>query len=190
MRRSLILAVVISLAATAASAAPKAENLIEACRDESATDADRIACLEGAIVSLAGKKSGKKEKQAATEPATLPAAADGAPTIADASEPAGLGAEQVKARQRDRSDAEREDKEKKPREVANVRITEVVYSRAGKALFFMEDGQIWREVDKDDHGRRVSTKKQYSAEITQSMFGGYRMKIDGVVRMFAVERLK
>jgi hypothetical protein len=94
----------------------------------------------------------------------------------------------VLARRSSRGEAPKEDKP--PKERITVQISEIVYTRTGRTLFFTEDGQIWRETDSQPVGRRLSTKKQYIAEITQSMFGGYRMDIDGVRRIIKVERLE
>lgn len=188
MRAIIAFAVLCAFAATAATAAPKPQDLIEACREASASDADRIACLEAALFSLGGKKSPKKQQEAKSAAREVQPAAEASPSIADDAAPTGLGAEQVKARLRSKGEAPKEDKP--PKEKVIVEISEIVYPRSGRTLFFTEDGQIWRETDSYSQGRRLSTNKKYTAEITQSMFGGYRMNIDGVRRIIKVERLQ
>lgn len=176
MNRKLLLSAFAVACATSGVAA--ADDPAALCREAHGGNAEeRIACLEDAIAALLdGRPVG--------------ALADtGQEAPADANSPSGLGAEQVVARQRARG--ERPDEPEKPRQTETVRITEVAYTEAGRAIFIMDDGQIWRESEiAGAHSQRIPANRQYSAEIRKSLFGGYRMNIDGVTRMVKVERLK
>ena len=184
MRRSICVERLIFLAAAipafVAPAVAAEKDPITACRAAHGDDFPaRVSCLEAAIQTLTGEPA----------PPASAASEDASPVHAERAEaPTGLGAEQVLARRSSRGEAPKEDKP--PKERITVQISEIVYTRTGRTLFFTEDGQIWRETDSQPVGRRLSTKKQYLAEITQSMFGGYRMDIDGVRRIIKVERLE
>ena len=176
---------------------------IETCADRHGDDYKaRVACLEAAIrgeLTIAApaapgapgapalETGPKTTTEIALEPPTIasnPAPVAAAETVDDG-RPTGLGAEQVIARS-----GEYERKKAKRPDPLNVEVEDVAYGRTGKAIFILANGQVWREKDKDPRGRRINTKKAYTAEITKARLGGYRMKLEGVTRKLVVERVK
>jgi hypothetical protein len=177
---------------------------ITACRAAHAGDsAAHIACLEDAL-RAAGEAQAQTQTQApvtaakAAPVAEVPAAVPVAPTVSAAPAattaapppataaaapppPAGLGAEQAKARQRSLDT---------PPEQAAVRIVAVRYTASGLGLFHMADGQIWLETVATPERHHLEPGREYSARIERGKVGGYRMYVDGVKWMHKVERLK
>lgn len=145
---------------------------VNRCRATHADDAQgRIACLEAALIALVGNTHREATTHAADDPDL----------------PSGLGAEQVIAR----LPAELKAKsEKQEPEIAQLKIKEIVYDNGRRAIFFMDNGQVWRESSADRPGGRLRTNREYVAEIKRSGFGGYRMNIDGVRRLLKVERVQ
>lgn len=146
---------------------------IATCRAAHADDpAAHIACLESAL------------RTAGAAPAMAPVSAVAAtsePTAAAVTPPAGLGAEQAKARQRT-ADA--------PPERVDVRIVSVRYTASGLGLFGMADGQVWLETVATPERHHLKPGREYAARIERGKVGGYRMYVEGVKWMHKVERLK
>lgn len=157
---------------------------IELCREGSTTAADRIACLESAMLRRATETLAASEEQ---EPPSDTSAqlADAAPQKT-ADEPTGLGKEQVLARTQPLSER------KKDREESSVSsaLTDFAVNRNGFYVFFLENGQIWRQKSSDSNRAKLSPRRSYSAEVSEGMVSGYRLKLDKVKRPFLVERLK
>jgi hypothetical protein len=144
---------------------------VQTCREEHAGNADaHIACLEAALLAVTGMDAG-------------PDAADVAAPSAAArdDEPAGLGAEQLRAQPR-------------PEEAAidsvQVRIIYARYDAQGVGTFQTEDGQVWRETMAAPDRWRLDPERQYDARIERGKLGGYRLHVDGIRYMLTVRRLK
>ncbi|MEQ8935315.1 MAG: hypothetical protein RIE56_05950 [Amphiplicatus sp.] len=171
-----------TLAGAAASPAFAQGDPIEVCRNASETDAARILCLENAIRALT---SGAPKQSAAA------VASEGNATLADGitvnDEVTGLGAEQVKRRQAAKEQIEAGDNE--PVEIA-AEVTEVAYTSLGKAIFFLDNGQIWRQKNADKNNIRLSGKRDYTAVISEGMLSGYRLTVNELKRTVLVERIK
>lgn len=129
---------------------------VQACRDAHADDPQaHIACLEAA---LAGRAA-----------AAAPAAA---------TEPTGLGADQVRSRAQTSA------------EPVQVTIVAVSYNAAGLGTFRMADGQVWRETTPSPERRRLKPGREYPARIEVGRVGGFRLFVEGVRWMKTVERLE
>lgn len=137
-----------------AAAQPPSGDPVAACRAAYAGDAPRhIACLEEAL---------------------------GAPRPVP---PAGLGADQLEARQRLANPHA-------PKVQQTVQIVSVTYDARGRGVFRTADGQVWRETEITPEHMRPSTQGQYTGRIEKAALGGYRLYIEGVRRMLKVERLE
>ena len=179
--------VLLTCVAASAAAAP---DPIDACRDSHAGDsAAHIACLEQALraVGVSQPSGTAPDRAAPAAPpaavaAAVPAAAPAAaPAVAAAPQPAGLGAEQAKARQR---------APEQPMEQVAVRVVSVGYNSSGLGVFTLADGQVWRETVAAPDRHRLRAGREYAGRIERGSIGGYRMYVDGVKWMFKVERLK
>lgn len=163
--RSFFVAFAVSAAAGGAALADP----IATCRTQSASDAERIDCLETAIRAL----KGEKEARAARAPA------------AAAPEPQGLGAEQVVTRERVRG--ERPEKE---REAFTAGVVGISYTSTGRPVFTLDNDQVWRGLQPDPQHQRFTTERHKAVEIWDAKLAGYRLKVAGVKRVIQVERLK
>ncbi|MEZ5895181.1 MAG: hypothetical protein R3C51_02160 [Parvularculaceae bacterium] len=166
--------------APAAAQEPQGDELILNCR-ETSPDADaRIACLEAAITSLAS-------------PAGL--AAQRAPNVAQVgvganeavqNEVSGLGAEQVIARTAVKGDDGANDIDEK----VNAAVTEFAQTPSGAYVFFLDNGQVWRQKRADSNRIRLSAKRQYTVSVSPGAISGYRLKVNELRRTLLVERVK
>ena len=102
-------------------------------------------------------------------------------------EPTGLGAEQVKEREVRTGERPREDA-KSERIVATV--TEFATTSLGDIIFFLDNGQIWRQKSSDRSQLRLSRKRQYTVFVEEGMLSGYRLTINELKRTILVERIK
>lgn len=189
---------VATLAALIACATAMAEqDAVAACR-EAATDAARIACLENALRRQDDAGETGAEAPPATEPdVSGPAASeDPEPVAAPAPEPAAvetppapaagdLGAEQVRARNESREERDARLESASGLPVASYRT--VPYRRLQVEL---ENGQIWRQVKGDTQRIRVDLERNQTVDIDETGLGGYRLRLNEIRRIIAVERVR
>jgi hypothetical protein len=203
--RGLAAAAAAALAGAALLAAPSAaqsgEDLVSRCRSL-LTDAERIACLEAAVLG-----SGVPAAAPAAAPATVPRAEppprrgfrlpavpfigggdEPAPRTfsSDAPEAAELGAEQVATF--DRAAGRAPPAEARPRMVASVvAVRQIPYKRLEVEL---ENGQVWRQTSSDEAWNFARYDDPDSVEIWPSVTGGYRMHMPENNRTVVVERIR
>jgi len=182
-----ILATVL-LTCVVAVASAHADPITDCRAAHAGNSAAHIACLEDALratgTASAPKMPAAKAAPVAEVPAAVPAAtaaATAVPAAAVTPPPAGLGAEQAKARQRSPDAA---------MEQAAVRIVAVRYTASGLGLFSMADGQVWLETVATPERHHLEPGREYTARIERGKVGGYRMYVEGVKWMHKVERLK
>jgi len=210
-------AVVAASPASAQIAGPTADPIAQ-CRDNNATDqGERIACLETAIRKLMGDEGARAGKASESAPDTAVARNDGREDLPDEGEtdpppaeqvaaaddgagkenatpdtaeaqPTGLGAEQVIAR--NRSSGSDDDGDEKEVETQTAKVVDFAVTRNKKYVFFLENGQIWRQKSSDDNPARLFGSRDYTAEVKRGAVSGYRLSVSGVKRPFLVERLK
>lgn len=178
----------VMLAAVAAAAQAGADPIAE-CRVAHGGDpVAHVACLEDA---LRARMPSSRRQPSPAVPAVAPVAAP-APTgatpaaaasaeVGPAAAPTGLGAEQVKARERP-LDA--------PPETVEVRIVGSGYNSEGLGTFRMADGQVWRETTPAPKRYKLKPSQEYAARVETSKLGGYRLYVEGKTWMYKVERLK
>ncbi|MEO0398408.1 MAG: hypothetical protein AAF224_03170 [Pseudomonadota bacterium] len=218
MTRNSLTALTISFfASTAAVAEPPAlsDDILQ-CRAEKKKK-NQIRCLEAAITRLTATRSGtdtldneaaanpsiaRTDNQDAPEPSTQFADPVIAPTPAEPSidrsadtaavavktkEPAeGLGAEQVMACRAKTP----EEKQRAEDEKVTAVITEFAITPSGTYVFFLDNGQVWRQKSADSARVRLSKKLTYDVEVRRGAISGYRLKINRLRRSLLVERLK
>lgn len=154
-------------AAWMVSQSASANDPVADCREQSASDAERITCLENALYELSGAD---KIADVAEEAVTAPSVA-------------GLGAEQI---------LNRETRFEDPNEKAETSaIADVSFTLRGRMIFILENGQIWRQTQSATGKKlRLSEKKDYTATIKPGMISGYKLTINEINRAVRVERLK
>ena len=182
----------------ATAIAHPATDPITQCRNEHADNSSaQIECLEAALRARDGIPVEQKSdaaagthaaEAAATDASAVEAAAAGAAAVADeapiqATKPAatGMGAEQV------RDPGQQADGKK---EKVLVRIIGTSYDARGIGTFRTEDGQVWRETMPSPERHRLAPDEQYSGRIERSLFGGYRLYVEGKRWMITVKRIE
>jgi len=135
------------------------QSIVDHCRDTS-SDADRITCLEAALLV--------QELQ-----------------IEQQTEPAGIGAEQVIAKTQTREELRENLKAAGGLQVASY--DQVPYERL---LVILENGQVWRQIKGDTQKIRVDLKRNQTVDITESSLGGYKLQLNEMRRTVRVERVQ
>lgn len=149
--------------------------VIDRCRQTS-SDADRIACLEAAL--LGREQAPAAEPQARVESTPEPAATQ-TPT------PAGIGAEQVVARSQSK-----EERRDSLEELRGQQVASYSYVPYERLVVRLENGQVWRQIKGDTKRIRVDLKRNQTADITESNLGGYKLRLNEMRRTIRVERIK
>ncbi|MEL6364480.1 MAG: hypothetical protein AAFR11_06535 [Pseudomonadota bacterium] len=104
--------------------------------------------------------------------------------VAEAAE-AEFGEEQLASTR----EAVREEEQDRPRSI-EVKVASLAYDDRDRAVFTLENGQVWREK-KPSVGRiYVREGEELSVRIKRRVFSGYRMRIIGSGKIIDVERLK
>jgi hypothetical protein len=163
----------ISLFILCASSAMAQQSIVEHCRSTS-SDADRIACLEAALLGKDPVAS------AVPEPKSEPARA-----IVTKSAPEGIGASQVIARTE--TDEERIESLEKVEGLAVASYATVPYEKLQVTL---ENGQIWRQIVGDTQKIRVDLKRNQTVDIEESSLSGYKLRLNEMRRTVRVERVR
>ena len=140
---------------------------IDHCKQTS-SDADRIACLEAALL---GKQT------PVPEPAPETAAQNPAPQ--------GIGADQVIAR-----NETREEQLEKLEKVTGLIVAGYEVVPYEKLEVTLENGQVWRQIKGDTQKVRVDLQRNQTVNIEESSLGGYKMHLNEMRRTIRVERIQ
>lgn len=174
------------LAAIAAGTATAQESAVETCR-KTASDAERIACLEAALAD-------------APEPSAPAAGSDAEPdrhseprdrgqpersSVAGPEPVDGIGAQQVRSRTQTSADLTASLETARGQRVAGY--VEVPYRRLQVEL---ENGQVWRQITGDTQRLRVDLERNQTVDIEESRIGGYRLRLNEMGRTIRVERIR
>jgi hypothetical protein len=144
------------------------QSVVEHCRQTS-SDADRIACLEAALL--------------AREP--VPPAAPQAASQATPQEAAGIGAEQVIARSQTRAE-----KREALAGESGLAVSQYEVIPYEGLLITLETGQVWRQIKGDTQSVRVNLEKNQTVDISESALGGYKLRLNEMRRSIRVERVQ
>jgi hypothetical protein len=151
------------------------DEIIADCASRASQDA-RISCLEAALHQLAGG-------EVAAEPPTASPAPPETHSANEDEAAAGLGQEQVEARNRSKSEAP-----------VTLRATVVDFDFVGyqRLRVQLDNGQVWRQIDGDRTSveRGLRNETSFDVEMWETSLGGYRMRILPLERTIRVERLE
>lgn len=189
----LIAAGVLIFAASAAGPAAalgKAEDALAralACR-EIAPDADRLACLDQALAGVAVEARKAKKDETPELFGMVPEAPEAKdkkkqkdlPFIAQT--PEEFGAENV-------PELRAEQEEKRLKSIAFT-ATKVTTNSRNMATIYLENGQVWRQLESDNVSFFPKKNRQYGVEIRRGALGNYLASIDGFSKPLRVERIK
>ena len=166
------------------SGAAAQQAVIDHCKQTS-SDADRIACLEAALLGkeVAAPAPNEAEPRESTAE-VLEEELSGERIVASAA-PEGIGAEQVAARTQTRE--EQEDALEKELGLVVAKYEWVPYERL---VVTFENGQVWRQIKGDVTRIRTSLERNQTADITESGLGGYKLRLNEIRRTIRVERIR
>lgn len=186
------LALLAAAAAISALPALAQQEAVERCR-AAASDEARIACLEAALAGDHGDEDGAEPAPPSTEPAALRPALPESTDRTAAREPLNpasrtaddLGAEQL--RSRNRTPEERAEELEAASGLRVARYGTVPFRRL---QVYLENGQVWRQIQGDTQRLRVDLDRNQTVDITESSLGGYRLRLNEMRRTIRVERVQ
>jgi hypothetical protein len=172
------------------SVAGAQQEVVDRCRQAS-DDAERIACLEAAILGRGQTKVAGAQTQ--TDPPSPQLEAGSADTSNDDSAKAagahpgasGIGASQVIARQQSQ-----DDRLASLEEARGLRVASYATVPFEKLVVTLENGQVWRQINGDNQKIRVDGDRNQTVDITESSLGGYKLRLNEMRRTLRVERIK
>ena len=153
------------------SSAIAQQAVLDHCRNTS-SDADRIACLEAALLA--------NEPAAVVPQAEVEDATDKAPEA-----PVGIGAEQVVARTQ--TEEGRIEELEKARGLAVASYATVPYEKLQVTL---QNGQVWQQIVGDTQKIRVDLKRNQTVDIEESSLSGYKLRLNEMRRTVRVKRIR
>ena len=192
------------------------QSVIDTCRNSS-SDADRIACLEAALLGkelVVKPESGPDpdpKPQSQIDPPSM--RLDAGPAN-DAIEPASVGASTATATAAvvaeeplSRSEIEsqpvgigaeqviartqtREERLEGLDVARGLTIAKYHYVPYERLVVTLENGQVWRQIKGDNQYFRVDRKRNQTADISESALGGYKLRLNEIRRTIRVERVK
>jgi len=182
--------------ATPALAAPATQDLLEAighCAGIS-DDHARLACYDSLAPHV--------KEAIAAPPATLPENRPPTPEEQrswfgfDIGNPFGTHPEQQTTPAQFGSDRLPETQAPPGTEVApldsiTAGVTDVAYTPFGKFIVFLDNGQVWRQIEGDtDHAIFRKPAKDNKVTISRGFIGSYNLTLNGGARVYKVTRLK
>ena len=175
-----------------ASAAAAQPNETEAVDDAIAClnitdDGERLSCLEKAAKTLQVTRIVREEEAAAAkenEKANFGLAGvdDKAPDqVAETADD--FGAENIPEVRRE--------KENKRLKSINAKIVEIRLNRIGDATVYLENGQVWRQLDSDNKKLVFgNSDRLLTAKVKRGIMGNYMLIVNELRRTIRVERIK
>jgi Zn-dependent M28 family amino/carboxypeptidase len=117
---------------------------------------------------------------AAPEPERIPP-----PDPEPQSQPVGIGAEQVIARNRTA-----EEINDSLQAAFGLRVAAYEAGPYGKLIITLENGQVWRQIKGDTQQIKVDLDRNQTVDITESPISGYKLRLNEMRRIIRVERVK
>lgn len=186
-----------AFAPAGAFAEPSAEDIIAACRNDSATDNERFDCLENAIRALGGVSVASEQEAsppiAPDAPPATAAVAQSAPPAEIAVAPAatGIGAEQVVARrEKSTKEGRKQRKERESAEAIVARMIDFAYTSTGRLVIVLDNGQVWAQRAGDQQEVRLREGDQTDVKIRRGALSGYRLELSEPDVTIVAERLQ
>jgi hypothetical protein len=165
---------------------------IERCKQTS-SESERIACLEAALLgkeppsATQGIAATPVEAEEQIDPPSMKLDAGPADDSLESAKtsPTGIGAEQVIANKRAKGK-----KKEARREVQGMVIAKYEWVPYERMVVTFENGQVWRQIKGDTKRIRTSLERNQTADITESGFGGYMLRLNEIRRTIRVERIR
>ncbi len=193
------------LLALAMASGDNAQAIIDTCKRTS-SDADRIACLEAAILmrdtstqvdppSLqidAGPADDAVDVEPEPprtvelrEPSPTPQPKEPPQPAVEQPAASGIGAEQVIARQQTQ-----EQKLASLDKAVNQKVSKYEFLTFDRLQVTLENGQVWRQIKGDTRRVNPSLRKNQTVDILETSLGGYKLRLNEMRQEVRVRRIK
>ena len=167
-------------------------SVIDRCKQTS-SESDRIACLEAALLDKQQPSATQEisatavDAEAQIDPPSMELDAGPSDDSLEPAEtlPTGIGAEQVIAN----NQAKASQKEAR-QEAQGMVIAKYEWVPYERMVVTFENGQVWRQIKGDTRRIRTSLERNQTADITESGFGGYMLRLNEIRRTIRVERIR
>ncbi|MBV9989738.1 MAG: hypothetical protein JOZ72_00465 [Alphaproteobacteria bacterium] len=77
-----------------------------------------------------------------------------------------------------------------PIDSITAKVSEVAYSPFGKFILFLDDGQVWRQIEADTEHAMLSKHGGDVVTISRGLLGSYNLTIEGSSKTYKVKRVK
>ena len=168
------------------------QSVIEHCKNTS-SDADRIACLEAALLGKEALETSQPEVAETVAPVAIAAAMTVTPDPEPKpepkplprAEPEGIGASQVIA-----STQTKDELVESLEKAIGLVVASYGTVPYEKLLVTLENGQVWRQITGDTQKIRVDLKRNQTVDIEESSLSGYKMRLNEMRRTVRVRRVQ
>mgnify|MGYP001826504891 CR=1 FL=1 len=165
---------------------------IDRCK-QTRSASERIACLEAALLSKEPPSAAQEiaatpvEAEEQIDPPSMKLDAGSADDSLESARtsPTGIGAEQVIANEK--AKGKQKDARQEAQGMVIAKYEWVPYERM---VVTFENGQVWRQIKGDTKRIRTSLERNQTADITESGFGGYMLRLNEIRRTIRVERIR
>ena len=171
--------IVLAAAVPAAVSAQSVGNAALVACSAKVSDAERLACYDGLVRGISSEARGVAEKREADRKAQAALAA------AEAEKARAAAAAQAEAAKRDSFGKAQTDEERI--DELPVAINEVMRDKLGRAVFLLDNGQMWRQTEAYP---LPPLREGVKATLKRGTLGSYRIKIEGNNRNITVIRMR
>jgi|SRR6185312_4646721 len=77
-----------------------------------------------------------------------------------------------------------------PIDSITAKVTDVAYSPYGKVIVFLDNGQVWRQIEADTEHAMLAKNGGDTITIERGALSSYNMKIEGSNKTYKVKRVK
>jgi len=139
------------------------QSVIDHCRKTS-SDADRIACLEAALLGRDADVPAPPDAPAVEEAAPQAAA----PAAAEPAEPP----------------------KPKPEPTTGLRVATFATVSQDRLQVTLENGEVWQQIKGDTQRIRIDAERNPTVDISRTFLGGHKLRLNEMGRTIRVERVQ
>lgn len=77
-----------------------------------------------------------------------------------------------------------------PLDSISAKVTEVTYNRNGKFVIFLDNGQVWRQLEADADHAEFPKSEPPTVIIERGALGSYNLMLEGSAKTYKVKRVK
>jgi hypothetical protein len=90
------------------------------------------------------------------------------------------------------AEAKREERKEESKEIDEIsaKVTEYALDPVGRFVVFLDNGQVWKQLDSDDRRAVFKRSGDNTVTISRGFLGSYNMTINDVAGLYKVTRVK